>query len=1251
LKIPFVNLHSHTNASLFDGLSPAPVHMDAVFASGMDAMAITDHGNCNAFPYQLFHQEEMAKRGEKFKNIYGCEAYLISSIDAWREEYNKRNSAGENLKEFEKDPFYKRNHFLLLAQNQKGLNNLFSLISESNTDRYYYKYPRIDLELLRKYSEGLIGSSACLGGYLATSHHLYSHLSETDVLEDMRRRVQILMDIFGGRFFGEIQWNAIPAQHEINRMILRLGQEMGFKTISTNDSHYPTRELWQERELYKRLGWRTSDKGVAKEDRPASWMSENLPDSVDKIGYELYPKTGEETFAAFRKYTKQLQTESLFEEEEVLGTLSNTLEVSDMIEEFSPERKVRLPSFVAPEGEEDVALAKECIAGLKRLGLDKKKKYVERLKEEIFVIQNRGFSRYFLTMKAVVDKAKQTQLIGCSRGSASGALSAYCLGITQMDPIRFNLQFERFLLRDAIGMPDIDLDFQSPMELKERLIQDWGKDSVVPISNWNTLQLRSLIKDISKFYDIPYQEVNEVTGKMLFEATPAAKKEHDITSGVYTPTYEEAKKYSRTFSDFLEAYPQIDQHVKHLFGQLRSCSRHAGGVIISDNINQHIPLIRSGGVIQSPWCEGQNVRHLEPLGFIKFDILGLATLRMMHDAIGHILRRSGKVSSFENISNWYNENLHPDRINFEDKKVYEHVFHEGNFVGTFQFTEKGIQNFATKVKPNNLEEISAISAIYRPGPLGIGADKLYVEAREKPEKVVYKHKLIKKVLGDTFGIIAYQEQIASLAHELGKDISLNEGNVLRKLLVKKGTGKHEKELEAIKEKLIAGCIEKGIAEKDALELYKSIEFFGKYGFNKCLSKNTKVQTRSGYVTIDDIKSGEYINSKNGFVKVVNKLERGIRKVVEITTFSGKKLTCTLEHKLETLEGMKTIKEILNRNLSIITKAMLDKIVLVRYLEPEKTFDLEVDHPSHTFYANDISVSNSHSTAYSTISYQCAYLWTHYPSEWAVAYLEKEEDKHKERAISLIKNQGFEVEPLDVNKSGPSWSIGTSGLVAPLSSILGLGEKAIEQVVACRPFYTIEDFLFNENINYSKMNRKAIQALLFGGALSELCDSRFANMKHFALAALGCDTKERPKTRKKFEELVEKYKGVPDFTKEERIDFTTEITGVYPIDEVLTKEALMMIRLGGAVPISEFSSEQIPVWFISRKSVNKKTNKGKDYIILEVTDSNHVTLQIKVWGIFPGDRIMMNTIYSARLTYQEQWGFSVRSARALKQVAG
>ena len=1139
-SIPFVGLHAHSVAgSIFDAIGYPNEHMDFAFENGCDALALTDHGNMNGLPYQVLHAKKMEAAGKDFKPIYGVEAYFIPSLQEWHFEYEKAMEDKKRARSVAKsgqtgatiedetaskrtqDILRRRRHLVLLAQNQKGLNNLFALVSESYRAENFYRYPRIDFELLEKYNEGIIAASACLGGVYAGSYWESSTYDENGkhtgvnseaALKLMRETTRRMVEIFGDRWYAEIQWNNIKQQHELNQLVIQVADEFNVKLVTTADSHYPNPQAWKDRELYTRLGW--LGKGGLPE-----YMESELPAGVEEVGYELYPKNGDQIWKSYKQYSEECGFE--YDDDLVLESITNTHHIAHQrIERFTPDNTVRLPDFVVPAGMTDTqALIKLSVDGLNELGLANDD-YMHRLKEELKVIDNRGFSKYFLTMKAISDKARASMLTGPGRGSAAGSLVAYALQITQIDPIKHGLLFSRFLRSDATDYPDIDYDVSEPMELKEALINEWGDDTVVPISNWNTLQLRSLVKDISKFYGIPFTEVNQITGKMIHEAMPAAKKKHGIKAGVYVPTFEEVKEFSPSLQAFLKSYPQIANHIDVLYGQVRSCSRHAGGVVVGENLDKHMPLINSGGVRQTPWSEGQNVRHLEPMGFIKFDILGLASLRMIEGAIRHILIRHKGIPNptFEDVKSYYEANLHPDVIDLEDQEVYKNIFHKGLWAGIFQFTERGAQEFCTKVKPTSIIDLSAITSIYRPGPLSADVDEKYIEAKESPQYIKYLHPIVRELTEDTYGFLIFQEQIAILAHKLGKDLSLDEGNKLRKLLTKKGTGKTAKEKEKIHKKFIAGCIGKKIHRVDAESLWDKFEYFSGYGFNK-----------------------------------------------------------------------------------------------------------------------------SHAVSYSVLSYQCAWLCHYYTAEWVAAFLDKEPERRKEKAINIAKSLGFDIRSLDINTSGSVWEISQNGkvLVQPLTSIKGLGETAIAQIVNNRPFQDIEDFIFNDNIVYSKLNKKALDVLVRSGAMNSLMDERFTGSKHF-WSAVAVD---RPRKIKNLEENIETYAPEGDFTEEEQIQYLVDLTGVFPINLVMDDETRGRLQERYIPPISEFDKDLLVAWFIPRKVVSRKTKNGKDYWIVEVIDDSSNTTSIRCWGVRPGkDSIQINRPYMARLDYDPQWGFSTRSIR-------
>jgi len=1122
-NIPFVGLHAHSGLSPFDGLGMPGEHMDFAYENGMNAHALTDHGHMNGLSFQVEHLKKMHEAGKDFKAIYGCESYFIKSHRKWRTMYeeHKANAKRQKKEEYgmvvedenrgkKRNPLNKRHHLVMVAQNQTGLSNLFQLISDSYRPENFYRYPRMDFEMLDKYSEGLIISSACMSGPLFEDFWRNRDKSPDHVVDAMKNTIAQFKEIFGDRFYGEVQWNNIADQHLGNNFIIQACMEMGVEVISTADSHYPRPELWKDREMYKRIGWGGKIPSYAEGDN-------GLPETVEEVGMELYPKNGDQMWESYKRHSAKHNIE--YDDTFIRDSIERTHHIAfDRVESFLPNSEVRLPEFVVPKDKTAIqALTQDALKGLQKKELTSPE-YVDRLKYELGIIKDRGFAQYFLTMKAISDRAQEDMLVGLGRGSAAGSLLSYVLDITQIDPIKYSLQFERFLTKGGAGYPDIDFDVEEPMILKEQLAEDWGRTTVVPISNFNTLQLRSLIKDIGKFYDVPFMEVNKVTGVMMSEATPLAKKAHGQTAGVYTPTFDEVKEYSETLQAFFRKYPHIETHVDNLVGNMRSISRHAGGVLVAENLDRHMPLINSGGVIQTPWSEGQNVRHLEPLGFIKFDLLGLSTLRMISGAIRHILKRhyDNEEPTFQQVREYYDKNLHPDTIDFDNQEVWREVFHKGKWAGIFQMTNGGAQRFCQEAEPTSLLDFAAVTAIFRPGPLSAKAHSMYVANKTNPEQVHYDHPIIKEVLGETHGLLVFQEQLALLAHKLGKDISLDEGNLLRKVLTKKGTGK-DKVKENIYKKFIAGCASHGLSKAVADKQWANMEFFSGYGFNL-----------------------------------------------------------------------------------------------------------------------------SHAVSYGAVSFQCAWLSYYYPVEWMAAFLDKEPEKKKAQAINTAKAFGFEIAPPSVNTSGRVWEISEDSktLIQPLTGIKGLGDSALDQILNHRPFDTIEEFLFNEDMVYSKLNKKAIDVLVRSKSLDDLMDDRFTGLRHF-WSAVAVD---RPRKEKNLIDNIELYAPEGDFSEEEKLEHFASLTGIFPIHDIMPQEIQDNLLTRGCPPISEYDPDLKLVWFIPREVKVKKTKNGAEYWVISTTDSNSYDANIRCWGVKEDDRISLNKVYIANLEYNEKWGFSTRSIK-------
>jgi DNA polymerase-3 subunit alpha len=603
---------------------------------------------------------------------------------------------------------------------------------------------------------------------------------------------------------------------------------------------------------------------------------------------------------------------------------------------------------------------------------------------------------------------------------------------------------------------------------------------------------------------------------MLAEANPRAKKKHGIKAGVYTPTFQEVCEFSESLQQFFRNYPEVKDQVFGLIGQPRSIGRHAAGAIIGDYLPSKMPLISSKGIRQTPWAEGQNVRHLEPLGFIKFDILGLETLKTFEDTIMRILKKEGvRNPTFEQCRDWYNENLHPSVLDMNDQRVYEEVFHQGKYAGIFQFMNGGMQRLGTAAKVNSIEEIATVSAIYRPGPLSANVDKMYVKAKHGGEDVEYDHPLIESILGKTFGLIVFQEDIMNLVNQIGDKITMSDANVLRKLLTKKGLSETKmRKKKDLYERFLKGCEKKGMSYADGKVLWGKMEYFSGYGFSK-----------------------------------------------------------------------------------------------------------------------------NHAIPYSIISYQCAWLQTYYQDEWISSFLDHEPDKRKEAAINIARSFGYEVASLDINSSGTAWEVRDGKLVPPLTTIKGLGEAAIEEVIFKRPFETVEDLLFDKGVVARKVNKKSLDAMCRAGAMESLMDDRFFGDKHFWSAVVV----DKPKNKKKLDENIEKYKDEGTFSKGERINHLQALTGIYPINMVVPVKAYKFFEMQGINPLSEYDPELGKGWCIPTEVTTRKTKGGKPYYQVTVIDSNMKTQRINCWGVNP----KTDFIYTHRLyvlewpTYNATWGFSTK----------
>ena len=896
----FVGLHAHSGFSTFDGLDYPQDHIDYVRDNGMDAWALTDHGHMNGFCHAYTHTQKLNKAGANFKFIPGCEMYVHPDLNVWRIDYELRKAAKsgdkdaqsrllaqreaiatpllatvdnddeiidvsiedasmtvENEDETKSSKFYdaikRRHHLVVLPKTSVGLERLFGLVSRGYLDGFY-RFPRVDYGMLKEAAAGdhLMVSSACIGGPLA--YEVFKHLQQVefdnlsqDLLNDPVLFEKVLTGVGNGvgglvdavgrdNVYLELQFNKLNAQHLVNRAIIEFANREGMQDqlIVTCDSHYSNPDHWRERELYKKLGWLNYK----------DFDPDKLPKSIEELKCELYPKNAQQVWETYHNTRGDA---TFYDDEQIRDAIERTHDIAhNVIGDIHPDVSMKLPSYVVPEGKsDDRTLLELCITGLKTRGFADNQEYIDRLKYELRVIKNKNFSRYFLTMHAIINIAKKRMLVGPGRGSAAASLVAYVLELTNIDPIEYGLMFERFLNPSRKGAPDIDTDVSDRDLLIELLRAELGERNVIPISNYNTFKLKSLVKDVSRFYGIPFQEVNKAL-KTVETDVKRAVMTRGQDKNLFVLKFEDAVKHSPTFRTFIEKYPDVGEPIEILFQQNKALGRHAGGVIISENIAERMPVIMARGELQTPWVEGMQYKHLEEFGWIKFDLLGLETLRLVERTISLILRRHHGVEdpTFDQIKEWFDEHMDPKVLDMNDQKVYDYVYRDGHFAGVFQLTSSGSQKLFKRAQPKNIVDIATLTAIYRPGPLSAKVDRLYVKAKKNPAAIDYGHPLIKEVLEETYGMIVFQEQVMKLCAIVAGFPEAETDTLRRNIMKRKGSEQHETlaAATATKKRFVAGAVKNGVPERIADELYEKILYFAGYGFNRAHSVSYAVDS-------------------------------------------------------------------------------------------------------------------------------------------------------------------------------------------------------------------------------------------------------------------------------------------------------------------------------------------------------------------------------------------------------------------------
>ncbi len=742
----FTHLHVHSHYSLLDGLPKIDELLDYAKELGMDSCALTDHG-------VLYGAVEFYKKAKAkgIKPIIGVEAY--TAIERMQD---KRPNIDD-----------KRYHLILLAKNEQGYKNLVKLVTKAHLEGFYYK-PRIDEELLKEHSEGLIGLSACLQGKIP-------RLLLANKYGEAETAAKKYEEIFGkGNFYLELQpHQKIPEQLSVNKKLMELSKKTGIPLVATNDIHY-----------------------LRPDDAEAQDVLMLINTGADPNDTERLTMQGDD----FSMLSPEQMLEFFKDAPEAI---ENTQKIADQCNFQFELGKTKLPLFPLPEGKTSEQFLEElCYQGLKtRYGENPEQKIIDRLKYEISVIEKTGFAGYFLIVQDFVNWAKQNRIVvGPGRGSAGGSLVAYLTNITNVDPLKHNLLFERFLNPERVSMPDIDLDFADRRrdEVIKYVAQKYGQDHVAQIITFGTMAARAVVRDVGRALAYTYSYCDQLA-KMIPMGMDLAE------------TLEKVDEFKEKYESDSQAKKLINL-AKKLEGVARHASTHACGVVISaDPLTDSVPL-------QRPTQDDENIvtqyemHAIEDLGLLKMDLLGLKNLTIIEDTLARIyVIHNGLKIDIENIP-------------YDDAKTFK-LLQEGLTTSVFQLESSGIKNYLKQLKPTNFDDITAMIALYRPGPMQFIPD--YIERKHARQKIEYLHPKLEPILKETYNICIYQEQLMKIAQELC-GFTLGEADVLRKAIGKKIKGL----LDAQEEKFISGAIKNNVDKKIAEELWQWILPFAAYGFNR-----------------------------------------------------------------------------------------------------------------------------------------------------------------------------------------------------------------------------------------------------------------------------------------------------------------------------------------------------------------------------------------------------------------------------------
>jgi len=1036
----FCHLHCHTSYSLLDGAARIDLLVGQAKNLGMTALGISDHGNLYGVPE--FHT--VAKRNG-IQPIIGCEFYLC---DSPMKEKNDRI----------------RYHQILWAKNEVGYQNLIKMSSLSFLDGFYFK-PRIDFELLAAHHEGLVATTCCMQGEVPQA------IIKGDLVR-ARKKIEKYIDLFGTEdYYIEIQDHGIEDQAKVNETLLKWASEYNLKVVATNDVHYVKQEdaFAQDILLCLQTGKDLNDPHRLRFDKR-----------------EFYLKSVDEMHAA------------LGGKPEAISWMENSIEIANKCQFELPMGKLLMPHFQIPEkfgGDADKYLRFMVFERGKKRYPDFSQFVQDRLNYELGIIQKMKYAGYFLIVQDFTTAAQDMGVsVGPGRGSVAGSAVAYCLGITNVDPLKYDLLFERFLNPERLSMPDIDIDFDDHGRSKviDYVVQKYGRLNVSQIVTFGTMGARTVVRDVARVLKIPLKKADEIA-----KSIPDGKIKLDVA----LETVDELKELEESGSEEIQA---LFKASRALEGCVRHTGVHAAGVIIAPGIvSDYVPVATTKNKDEQVLTTQYAGEWVEDFGLLKMDFLGLSTLTIINDTCAIIKDRSGNAPNM-------------DEIPLDDAPTFE-LFQRADTNAVFQFESDGMRKWLVQLKPTSLDDLIAMNALYRPGPMDLIPN--YIRRKHGQEPVQYPHESLEPVLRSTYGIPVFQEQVMQMAQVMA-GYSLGAADILRRAMGKKKVS----EMNAQRSRFVEGAGNLGVSPKIADDVFDMMNKFAGYGFNKCIKESTQIINADTGRQVSVRRLHEdgwegfrvYALTEEGVLaprNVEGVHYNGFKEVFELITNQGQTISATATHRFRVHNGWQRLEKLrLGDEIAITApphmvdhhhdgdcvlgteiKMIWDRIVKITPKKHAHTYDLTVAE-NHNYLADGFIVHNSHSVAYSLVAYQTAYLKANYTPEFMAAVLSNVSGDSKKFISILDETQrlGYKPMPPSVKFSKQNFTVDEEETIHfGLSSVKGVAKNAVDHIVNVReekgPANTLFEFV--KRLDLKILNKKSLESLARVGALDAFGDHR------------------------------------------------------------------------------------------------------------------------------------------------------------------